>query len=420
MRRLKSGDIYAINLRPYFERYVYVEYVIVENIDKSSLGSEVSLVYNYFTKDIANNINQLVFDEVFIGPTPMFIKRREITEMTFLGTRSNKTVIDGLPCFKKCEFVGGFENPNFKPTLWGIVDFHISDADLPYSKLYKTINFDILDFSTSISFDFLRLTIIIEYAKYSQKELILDEKEKQEFAYLMRKSEYFPPRNIKSLIELLDNPQQDTNNNFTKVYNSEKSNRKTTSMILNQKKIKNFWSWFQSFEETLYQFNENNQGNIFQQMMSKYEKIESNTIFEVKETENGKNKLIISAEGIKEHFIEVKEIVFLASEYKYFEVVAFRQPDHDFTHFAFEDLYTYIINNFYFKMESEKIFPIDIKIFIDDIDEISEDDITVAFMFLDAQIGEYFVGTKIRNIEFKILDTKDDKLKLSGLHKIFN
>lgn len=71
-------------------------------------------------------------------------------------------------------------------------------------------------------------------------------------------------------------------------------------------------------------------------------------------------------------------------------------------------------------MESEKIFPIDIKIFIDDIDEISEDDITVAFMFLDAQIGEYFVGTKIRNIEFKILDTKDDKLKLSGLHKIFN
>ncbi len=90
MRRLKSGDIYAINLRPYFERYVYVEYVIVENIDKSSLGSEVSLVYNYFTKDIANNINQLVFDEVFIGPTPMFIKRREITELTFLGTRSTK------------------------------------------------------------------------------------------------------------------------------------------------------------------------------------------------------------------------------------------------------------------------------------------------------------------------------------------
>lgn len=54
----------------------------------------------------------------------------------------------------------------------------------------------------------------------------------------MRKSEYFPPRNIKSLIELIDNPQQDTNNNFTKNDNSEKTNRKITSMILNQKKIK--------------------------------------------------------------------------------------------------------------------------------------------------------------------------------------
>ncbi|HMR89645.1 MAG TPA: hypothetical protein PKD51_15900 [Saprospiraceae bacterium] len=420
MRRLKSGDIYAINLRPYFERYAYVEYVIVENIDKTSLGRAVSLVYNYFTEDLIYNVNELVFDEVIIGPTPMFINRREINELNFLGIRSNKTAIDRLPYFKVCEFVEGFENPNFKPTLWGIVDFHISDASLPYSKLHKTINFDILDFSSSISFDFLRQITLIEFAKYSQKELILNEKEKQEFAYLMRKSEYFPPRNIKSLIELIDNPQKDTNNNFTKNDNSEKSNRKTTSIILNQKKIKNFWSWFQSFEETLYQINVNNQEKLFLQMMTKYEKIESETIFEIKETEEGKYKLIISAEGIKEHFSEVEEIVFLANEYKYFEVIAFRQPDHDFNHFAYEDSYTYDIDNFYFKIVSEDTMQFDIEIFIDDIDELAEDDIAVAFMFIDAQLGEYFVGTKIRNIEFKLLDTKDDKLELSGMHKIFN
>lgn len=36
MRRLKSGDIFAINLRPYFDRYAYIEYVIVDDIEKDS------------------------------------------------------------------------------------------------------------------------------------------------------------------------------------------------------------------------------------------------------------------------------------------------------------------------------------------------------------------------------------------------
>ncbi len=400
MRRLKSGDIYAISLYPYFERYVYAEYIVVKGIPRGDHGSEVMVIYNYFTKAMITDITSIDLKEVFIGPLVVNLPNGEIENFTYLGNRKQPTKIERLPYFKSCEIKFEFTDPEFVPDEWWLIDFHISATGLDFDLYPKEVNYDILEYADRISPRFIRWTILLEYSKYNKIPLPVNLEE--DISYLVRKSKYFPPRNFKVLKEVIDqNSQNKVARPASKNTNIDSPSNK---MILNRKKIDLFWTWFLGFEASLREINEKNQEKFFSQMMSKYDKIGSETIFEIKESDIGKHKLVISADGIRENFDEVEEIVNLAPKCKYFDIIAFRQPDPDFRQFSYEDSYTYDITNFYFKIVSEKGAPFDIEVFIGDIDDLSEDAIEVAFMFIDAQIGEYKSATLLNEIEFSKLD----------------
>lgn len=392
-----------------------MEYVIVEDIEKDSFGREVALVYNLFTKNIVKDIQVLPLQEIFIGPISVNVPRGDIDDFAFLGTAKNKTIIEKLPYFKVCEFLEGFENFKFNPTVWGLVDFHISGADLPYDLYPKKVNFEVLDFSDRISPAFLRQTILIEYAKYTHQELVLNEGEKEEFRYLLRKSEYFPPRNIKEINEV-NNEASDLTINTTDNKNIKNMNQEKDKSVLNRTKILKFWDWFKASESALVKQYGEDLENMGAAIFEKFIKTGTESILDLEMIDKNKYVLTITAEGIKDLIPEILDIIQYVPSLIHFEVSAFQQPDLEFKEFSYEDAYKYKIDNFYFKLNPTLNNQYNLDIFIGDVDELSEDDIQVAFMFLDAQIGEYKVMTLIDEIEFHVLKDKNNLIKFSELH----
>lgn len=374
------------------------------------------MVYNFFSKNLIRDIEDLVLKEIFIGPILVNIPRGEIDDYSFLGTIKNKTIIEHLPYFKKCEFMEGFEHPNFDPTLWGLVDYHICEADLPYDMYPEKVNFEILEFSSRISPNFLRQTILIEYAKYTQQELVLNEEGKIEFRYLLRKSAYFPPRNIKEINELI-NDESDIALNTIEEKKSKIKNQEKEKTLLNKAKIEKFWDWLSKEEAKLVVKYGDDYEGMLQAIFTKFEKIGSECSMMLEQTESDKIGIVITAQGIREQIPEVEEICQYAPALAHFSVSAFRQADLDCTEFSFEEAYKYHIENFYFKYSPTDDNRYNLDVYIVDIDYLIEDDIEVAFLFLDAQLGEYCAMTLINEIEFHKLEDKKGLFRLSDLHK---
>lgn len=263
---------------------------------------------------------------------------------------------------------------------------------------------------------FLRQTILIEYAKYTQQEFVLNEGEKEEFRYLLRKSAYFPPLNIKEINEVnVEAPDLAINTTDNK--NIINMHQEKDKSVLNKAKIQKFWEWFKASESALVNQYGEDLESMVEAIFEKFTKTGTESILGLEMTDNNKYILTITAEGIKDLIPEILEIIQYVPSLIHFEVRAFQQPDLEFTEFSYEDAYKYKIDNFYFTVKPTLNNQYNLNIFIGDIDELSEDDLEVGFKFLDAQIGEYKVMTLIDEIEFYILKDKNDLILLSELHK---
>lgn len=414
MKRLKSGVVFAVDLRPYFERYAYVEYVVIKDIPRGHTGSEVMFVYNFFSSEMLEGFVEYNSNEVFIGPIVINFPYHEIDNFTYLGKKKNGIQINRLPFFKSCEFFFDFRDPNFEPKEWFLKDYHVSELELDFELYPKEYNFDTLEFGTRIGPVFIRQIIILEYAKYTQQELRLSEEEEKEFAYLKRKSKYFPPRDIKEVFEVLNKHEK-----LVLANDAVLNNKAKVLSGLKNSKIKKFWQWLKNSEsELLDQFGEDIE-NMLDVIYRQFIKIGSESTLALEMDEGNRLILTITGEGIKDLMTEVIDIFNQAPVLVHFEIIAFQQPDYEFTEFSFEDSFVYKLDEFYFSYICEDGM-YNLQVYIGGKEELSEYDIQVAFMFLDAQLGEYRVMTMVNEIDFHVFEKQVNLFKLSEISKIIN
>jgi hypothetical protein len=188
-------------------------------------------------------------------------------------------------------------------------------------------------------------------------------------------------------------------------------------MILNSCKKKDkyeiFWDWFSKNENEYYNYEKKNQELLFNNLHQKLIEIDSNLVFEFGPTQlNNIREFTISADGLKESFPAVIELVKRAPNLDKWKISSFRQRipgdeieiRYDNFKISYDDIY------FRYSEESGKI---GLELNIRNYEETSEF-ISATYVLLDGLIGEYDMETKVDWIERKSLD----ETKIDSLYKL--
>ncbi|BDS10154.1 hypothetical protein [Aureispira anguillae] len=164
-----------------------------------------------------------------------------------------------------------------------------------------------------------------------------------------------------------------------------------------------FWDWFTQFEPQLYHADQNSV-ELFQALNQELAKISKGLTFEFSAVPEGEIKdFCISADGMKEYFPAVIDLVKVAPKFENWNIRAFRQRiANDNIAISMGDIdLSYDDIFFTYTIEDGKIC---IDLYIRDF--VNNDDrfISAIFILLDALLGEYDVVTQIGAIEWTLLD----------------
>ncbi|QDA61904.1 hypothetical protein [Hymenobacter jejuensis] len=189
------------------------------------------------------------------------------------------------------------------------------------------------------------------------------------------------------------------------------------SSSISSNKTEAFWLWFVENRAEFEHLNEatrNEKDEKLNQLLEQLLKIDDGLAVEVSNESQGVRDLVISAEGDKEKFPVVKEIVQTAPFIPGWTVTAFRQrSDDDFTlqyrslRFTPSDMYFYPI------AEGDSL---DLIIYSKGLKNHNPD--TVAFyglIAMDNVLGEYDCVMKVRHYDFQDLVDEKDKSNLKPL-----
>lgn len=185
------------------------------------------------------------------------------------------------------------------------------------------------------------------------------------------------------------------------------------SFFNKETKEQKFWNWFTKNQETYYNEIENLeiQEKIFDELSKNLTKIHPDLVFEFSpKNENGIRELTISAEGIKEIFPIVQNLIDKSPKLKNWKFNAFRQriPGDEFE-INYGDL-TIGYSDLYFQSENDN-GKLGINLFIRDYNGKGQTQNAI-YILLDGLIGEYDVTTKIGWIEwYKLEENKMENLK---------
>ncbi len=177
--------------------------------------------------------------------------------------------------------------------------------------------------------------------------------------------------------------------------------------------IEKFWMWFQANEKDLRDF-QKNPDKTLTQVLDSARKIQSGLAIEFEPPKNNIINVTISADGNRDLFPIVKEIVEKAPKIEGWTFVAFRQR-----------MTSDKVKGMVLKAQDHELNPDKMKFFPvvsgDSLDiiiyanNVTEDNYTqVAYgglLLLDNILGEYDCVTKVRNYDFQNMPTKQDELK---------
>lgn len=161
-----------------------------------------------------------------------------------------------------------------------------------------------------------------------------------------------------------------------------------------------FWQWFETKEDEYFVF-EKNQAKLFDSLDVKLSAIHPNITFIFSEAKEGKRDFIVSANGAKEAFLDVRELVRAAPKLKKWEVIAFRPRLNPLVAVAFEGLILEpddIMVKYNYDKENKLI---DLELYIKNYKKNDQRFLGAAFIMLDNALGESDVGTKIGTLELK-------------------
>jgi hypothetical protein len=180
--------------------------------------------------------------------------------------------------------------------------------------------------------------------------------------------------------------------------------------MLQQDKYKKFWEQFSAFSNELYKTDELSEEMLYKLVHTLWA-VHPQLVFELGPPAD-KRELIISANGIKDVFPEVLELIKVAPVFDNWQIIPFRQRKGDDVGVQIEEMTLSVTDIlFHHVWEGNKLGLI---LYIKDkpiIDKIYY----AVFMLLDGLLGEYDVETKIGSIAIKSLDEVENSEDLEPL-----
>ena len=174
--------------------------------------------------------------------------------------------------------------------------------------------------------------------------------------------------------------------------------------------LRDFWHWFSKHQDKFYNF-ESDQRQLFSAMGKKLKQIHENLTFEFSPVhDDGTRELTISADGIKDAFPYVVQLVDRAPKIDRWKINAFRQriTADDLAVQLGEDVKLGYDDIFFRHERNDSLFDLDLHIRgYRENDNIK----SAVFILLDALLGEYDMEMKVGRLDFGPLDeNKKDNL----------
>jgi hypothetical protein len=169
-------------------------------------------------------------------------------------------------------------------------------------------------------------------------------------------------------------------------------------------KEEKFWTWFGKNSNRYLTLDKSNRAKLFDELNREIHKVDSNLTFEFSPLfDNGLRKFIISADGIKESFPSVKNLVNKAPVIPNWDIIAFRQPKADYKQIRYKGI-TIDFKDVYFRYSKDN-GKIGLELNIKEYEETKEWNAST-FLLLDMVVGEFDTEMFLSWIERKKLDEK--------------
>ena len=171
-------------------------------------------------------------------------------------------------------------------------------------------------------------------------------------------------------------------------------------------KLQEFWSWFKTNEERLFQF-ERDQDNVFDELAHALADVSPELTFEFGPVDDGKREFIISAGGVKNAFPFVEMLARSAPELPRWTILKYRQRRDPIMEMSIngttvnpEDVEVALMSNGR---------ELGIRLFFDGYTKDTHQLWGMfGYLFLDQALGEFDVETKLGMIDFASTTTKGD------------
>ena len=158
---------------------------------------------------------------------------------------------------------------------------------------------------------------------------------------------------------------------------------------------KAFWKWFQNNENSLFDF-EKDQERTFDQLGTEMHKLNPNLTFEFGPKEDGRREFVISADGIRGAFHEVEALYAAAPSLPRWKFIKFRprRKPNDILYGGVSVKASSV--SVMVKPNGEMV---DITVFIPGYTQAAHKTYAaIAFLFLDEALGEYDVETRVGQV----------------------
>jgi hypothetical protein len=157
-----------------------------------------------------------------------------------------------------------------------------------------------------------------------------------------------------------------------------------------------FWKWFQSNEDTLFNF-EKNREQTFDKLGAEMHKLNPSLTFEFGPIEDGKREFVISADGIKEAFPQVEALYAAAPSLPRWKFLKFR-PRRKPVDVNYEGISVRATSVTVQLVRNAQLA--DLTVFIPNYSEADRKAyMTIAFLLLDGALGEHDVETRVGQIK---------------------
>jgi len=162
-----------------------------------------------------------------------------------------------------------------------------------------------------------------------------------------------------------------------------------------------FWDWFRANSDRLFAL-EDDRERVFADLRKALHKVDGGLTFEFTCVADGSRQFCVSADGVREQFPVVRQLVAAAPVMAQWDIVAFRQPSDPTCSITFGDQELSPDDLWFVLKPDEGIVHIDF--YVRGLSDENSDLMTGAvFVLLDNALGEELVGEAVGEIDFEPL-----------------